>query len=522
MLKPVYDDGAIQQYCGDCIEVMPQLPGNSVDAMITDPPYGLEFMGKEWDKLEAKGHWDGSRGWQGDTKDVYGRYQGTAPAAYKAGIDAQRFHQRWATQALRVLKPGGHALVFGGARTHHRLYCGMEDAGFELRETIAWIFGSGFPKNLDISKEFDRQACREQLEKALGRKPTRTEFKQAWAAFREVVGQKVRGDVGKAKQSGATYARAEANRNNESIFGYGVENLTIPATPEAKEWQGWGTALKPAFEPILLCRKPISEKNVALNVLKWGTGGLAIDNCRISLQGEAQPKGSAKRVFKANQYTDEKIYGDNTTTSPLGRWPANVILECICDELEEIDVMPSGSVSGNEPSRPVKNVYGEYNRKTFTAHEGKMLRHTNPDCPCYMLDQQSGESISSGGHGEASMGALGKNVYGQYALDRQGANAGGLGDKGGASRFFYCAKASTKERGKGNLHATVKPIALCEYLIKLVSKPGQVILDPFAGSMTIPLAAIGTGRKCIAIEKSEEYCQFWRNRHKQIEIPFEE
>lgn len=455
----------------------------------------LEFMGKEWDKLESTGHWDGNRGWQGDTKDAYGRYQGTAPAAYKAGIDAQRFHQQWATQALRVVNPGGYALIFGGTRTHHRLMCGLEDAGWEIRDVICWLYGSGFPKSLDVSKQLDKMA----------------------GAKREVVKETPSGGFKRLMET-----NKEAGFRPDDYYPEGNKFVSGEAiTPKAKEWQGYGTALKPAFEPIILCRKPISEKNVALNVLKWGTGGLAIDSCRISLQGEAQPKGSAKRVFKANQYTGEKIYGDNTTTSPLGRWPANVILECICDELEEVDVRPSGSVSGNEPSNPIKNVYGEYNRKTFTAHEGKMLRHTNPDCPCYMLDQQSGESISSGGHGEASMGALGKNVYGQYALDRQGANAGGLGDKGGASRFFYCAKASTEERGKGNTHPTVKPMALCQYLIKLVSKPGQVILDPFGGSMTIPLGAISLGRQCIAIEKALEYCEMFKKRHAQEQFPLE-
>lgn len=445
---------------GDCIEVMAGMPENSVDAVVTDPPYGLSFMGKEWDKFKpteieksyklvhkidykdgvpiqrTKAEWV--------TRDSGARTVGSYDLSLNGNRGFQDWCQQWATQALRVLKPGGYLLAFGGTRTSHRLVCGLEDAGFEIRDTICWLFGSGFPKNLDISKQIDKMA----------------------GAEREVIGQKVRGDVQQAKTTGSTYAVAEANRNNEAIFGYGVENITAPATEAAKEWQGWGTALKPAFEPICVARKPLSEKNVASNVLRWGTGGIDIDGSRIGLNGGTARSHQADFPAEGIKGQVHATRGWRTGHQQLeinkGRWPANVILD------EEAAAM---------------------------------------------LDEQSGERSAGAFPGKANVPS-GKGYEGGWGPANNPERIDM--DKGGASRFFYCAKASSKERGKGNNHPTCKPLKLMEYLIKLVSREGATILDPFAGSGSTILAAEALGRKCIGIEQSGEYCEIASNRCRQI------
>jgi len=414
---PYYQDEAVTIYLGDCVEVMADMPENSVDAIVTDPPYGLEFMGKEWDKFGGRPVGDGYEG-NGGMKRYF---KGNKPV-YEAGLSYQTWTTQWATQALRVLKPGGYLLAFGGTRTYHRLVCGLEDAGFEIRDTICWLYGSGFPKNLDISKQIDKMA----------------------GAEREVLGQ------GKYANKG----RRIDNRVYSKATPSDQEVITTPSTEAAKEWQGWGTALKPAFEPIVVARKPISEKNVALNVLKWGTGGMDIDGARIGKEnhivhgkqaGHFQP-GSGETIKDYHQVQ--------------GRWPANVILD-------------------EEAAR--------------------------------VLDEQSGESETK--RIEKPSDCRG-NTWGGTIQTHRGPR--GHTDSGGASRFFYCAKASSSERGKGNVHPTCKPVKLMEYLVKLVSREGATILDPFAGSMSTVLAAVALGRECIAIEQSEDYCEILRNRCRQM------
>ncbi|HHW90957.1 MAG TPA: site-specific DNA-methyltransferase, partial [Clostridiales bacterium] len=205
----------------DCLEGMKLLDDNSVDSIVTDPPYELGFMGKKWDSTGV---------------------------AYNVEL--------W-KECLRVLKPGGHLLAFGGTRTYHRMTCAIEDAGFEIRDCIQWLYGSGFPKSHDISKAIDKK---------LG-------------AERKVIARK------KKLQS---YGYEGNNVYGGDVDRGGIQEITAPATPEAQEWEGWGTHLKPANEPIVLARKPISEKTIADNVLKWGTGGINIDDCRIELQEEGE------------------------------------------------------------------------------------------------------------------------------------------------------------------------------------------------------------------------------------------
>ena len=256
-----------QIICGDCLGVMKGLPDKLVDSIVTDPPYELGFMGKKWD---------------------------SAGIAYNIEL--------W-QEVLRVLKPGGHLLAFGGTRTYHRMACAIEDAGFEIRDQMQWIYGSGFPKSMDISKAIDKK------------------FK----AKREVI----KTVKGMGKQNPEWNGTAKGRKENYYKPEY---QLTAPASPEAKQWDGWGTALKPAHEPIVVARKPLSEKTIAENVLKWGTGGINIDGCRIELQEEGEDKRlGGKGTWRAEKMA-KNVYkggysGEGVTSSILGRFPANVILD---------------------------------------------------------------------------------------------------------------------------------------------------------------------------------------------------
>ena len=382
---------------GDCLEVLKELEDNSIDSIVTDPPYGLSFMGKKWDY------------------DV--------PST-----------EIWA-DCLRVLKPGGHLLSFAGSRTYHRMAVRIEDAGFEIRDQIMWIYGSGFPKSHNIGKSVDKIQGND----------------------REVVGETKRGDVQKAKEKGVGYLADVANRNNVKQFGYGTETITKGES----EWEGWGTALKPAHEPIAMARKPIAEKTVADNVLEWGTGGINIDRCRVEFVSDADRAESTNK----NQHADfgstmgtNQIYGDYSMLEPQnynppGRFPANII---------------------------------------FDEEAGKLL------------DEQSGTSKSTGGRSGNKNGVGSNGIYGQYNGEVRDENPG-FGDVGGASRFFYCPKTSKKDRDVDNIHPTVKPTDLMSYLIRLVTPKGGVVLDPFMGSGSTGKAAVREGMQFVGIERESEY-----------------
>jgi DNA modification methylase len=290
-----YADDAVTLYHGDCIEVMRGMAEASVDAIVTDPPYGLEFMGKEWDApwKDSRAKFRGSSEVDDDSAHRMSQARGTFPEAYVAGPSFQSWCTEWATEALRVLKPGGHMLAFGGTRTWHRLAVAVEDAGFEIRDSIAWMYGSGFPKSHDVSKAIDKAA----------------------GAEREVVGQ-------------GPFA---ARRPNPDAGMFGMPHndpITAPATAEAARWQGWGTALKPAFEPIVVARKPLNG-TVSANVLAHGTGALNIDECRVGYQSEADMKANDVKSpgERPSKDTTEFWGGVRVSNNPAGRWPANVILD---------------------------------------------------------------------------------------------------------------------------------------------------------------------------------------------------
>lgn len=398
--------------CDDMHSALSELEPESVDAIVCDPPYELGFMGKSWD---------------------------SSGVAFSP--------ETWAA-CLRVLKPGGHLLAFGGTRTWHRIAVAIEDAGFDVRDSIAWMYGTGFPKSLDVSKAIDK------LHGATrgAERPHPTNACQ-----------------------GGHWCHCFENERGEAFSATKHPAATDPATDNARRWQGWGTALKPAFEPVIVARKPLIG-TVAKNVLAHGTGAMNIDGCRVSTDGAPKAKFPVGESYGASGY-DHGIGGKREAhTEHLGRWPANVVLD---------------------------------------------------ETTAEMLDEQSGELRARGNVTAKEREGKEAAVYGVYAKTIE---SGWVGDTGGASRFFYCAKASTSERERGlealdasangrrNIHPTVKPIALMRYLVRLVTPPGGLVLDPFAGSGTTGVAAVLEGFRFLGVEMDTAHaCIAWHRIEHAIE-----
>ena len=406
-------------YHGDNRQVLPTLAENSVDAIVTDPPYELGFMGKSWDA-------------SGVAFD---------PATWR--------------EALRVLKPGGHLIAFSGSRTYHRMAVAIEDAGFEIRDQIMWIYGSGFPKSHNISKGIDKAAGVE----------------------REILGiARLQPDI-----RGNNYAQGQREYGGDTVPQY----ITKPATDEAKQWEGWGTALKPAHEPMVLARKPLVG-TVAANVLTHGTGGLNIDGSRVATE-----EVLGREVYQTQSWKNTSTAGVGSVNDDwkLGRWPANVI------------------------------------------HDG------SDEVVALFPDTKAGI---------AKRGNSGGNNFGSDT-PKPPLDDIGYGDSGSAARFFYCAKASKRDRNEGldgfelkqtvggggltadlredgsletasaggkygsikakqtNHHPTVKPTDLMRYLCRLITPPNGTVLDPFMGSGSTGKAAMYEGFKFIGVEMTDEY-----------------
>ena len=322
MIKPVRDfaGGKVRLYIGDSIEVMRAMKPNSISAIVTDPPYGLEFMGKDWDTFR-KGKPDANdTGIVWDKRDAKALMaegkEGTAAfvrsskslSNYVAGIPFFLWSLDWTTEAFRILKPGGHLASFGGTRTFYWLAVALEIAGFECRDTLSWLYGTGFPKSMDISKAIDKQA----------------------GAQREVIGKHERDNL---RKNGAGFR----NLPNLEDVSRGEIAITAPATDAAKEWSGWGTALKPGWEPALLFRKPV-EKTVIANVQEHGTGALNIDASRIAVDGgsPAAQRRKGKASGRPGEYGDghamvsrvtPERYATPRAGEETGRWPANVLFD---------------------------------------------------------------------------------------------------------------------------------------------------------------------------------------------------
>lgn len=366
-------------YNGETRDVMRRLvaEGVQVDSVVTDPPYEIGFMGRSWD---SKG----------------------------VAFDPETWRL-----ALQLLKPGGHLLAFSGARTYHRMAVAIEDAGFEIRDQIMWVYGSGFPKSLDVAKAIDKAA----------------------GAEREIVGV------------------SKDRRGDGTVYGVGHTGaLTscMPVTEAAARWQGWGTALKPAHEPLVLARKPLCG-TVAATVLEHGTGALNIDGCRVET-ADVIPETSNQNI-RGNAYKSDNWGRDRDTVytpSALGRFPANLIHDGSPDVLAAFPSAPGqlATAATETGRRKTQNVYGA------------MQRGSNGAEPRDDLDKS-------------------------------------------AARFFYCAKASKADRGPGNDHPTVKPRALMRYLCRLITPPGGVTLDLFGGSGSTALGAVDEGFRPILIEEDE-------------------
>lgn len=462
-------DGKVTLHCGDCLEVLKALPDDSIDSVVCDPPYGLEFMGKEWDapwkngqetggKRTGFGKPDGSKFRQNRGTPAFGvtgnptcgncggdKYRN---GPRKCSCDQPKFPNQtavqmrtfqgwcesWARELLRVLKPGGHLLAFSGTRTYHRMVCAIEDAGFEIRDQVGWAYGSGFPKSHDVSKAIDKAAGAEREKIA--------------------VGAPVKRMIPGADQNG----NGSWIKDNGRVYQPGKE---IPATPEAAEWEGWGTALKPSWEPIVLARKPLIG-TVADNVLTYGTGALNIDGCRVETTESLNGGAYAAQGSRAPMAGDERngaalgMFQPGKTAvaefaQPAGRWPANLIHDG-SDEVVECFPSEAGAAA------PVYKRNADKFRNTFGAFAGN--------------------------------------------VDEQGSTF--QGDSGSASRFFYTAKADSEDR-LGSKHPTVKPIDLMQYLVRLITPKGGTVLDPFAGTGTTGEAAWREGMKAILIEREEEY-----------------
>lgn len=392
--------GRVHLYAGDCREMLAMLPDKSVDSCVCDPPYHLTSIVKRFGGENASPAKVGKTG-------AYARASAGFMGKQWDGGDVAFQVETWAA-VYRVLKPGAHLVAFSGTRTYHRMACAIEDAGFEIRDQLAWCYGSGFPKSHDVSKAIDRAA----------------------GAEREVT------------KGGNTKAR-EFSGKFDGACSSTRERRDMPATEEAEQWEGWGTALKPAWEPIVLARKPLIG-TVAENVLQHGTGALNIDGCRV--EGGAKKWESPRGGICLPDAAARAALVDN----PLGRWPANLVHDGSEEVLAAFPIAggQKGGGSGGEPSSLVDNVYGDRKRVPFG-----ILRDD---------------------------------------------------DWGSAARFFYTAKADSDDR-LGSKHPTVKPLDLMQWLVRLVTPRGGVVLDPFAGTGTTGEAAWREGMRAILIEREAEY-----------------
>jgi len=387
-MTPFHTEPRFTLYVGNSLDVLPTLPPSSVDSIVSDPPYGLSFMGKEWDH----------------------------------GVPGEAFWR----EALRVAKPGAHLLAFGGTRTFHRLAVAIEDAGWEIRDCVMWVYGSGFPKSLDVSKAIDKAA----------------------GAEREVVGD---------SPFAARKPNGSAGVNSVGLSASPGATITAPATPEARAWEGWGTALKPAWEPIIIARKPLCG-TVADNVMRYGTGAINVNGCRI-VYDKVSDDTRRKPVPTTGWCLSSPTSGSMDDSALAGRWPANVI------------------------------------------HDGSEEVHN------LLPESKDGVAVKRNGGGETGMFGWGKSTIGTPDV--------GYNGSGSAARFFYTAKASNEDRHAGgvrNVHPTVKPTDLMRYLVRLVTRRGGLVLDPFMGSGSTGRGAILEGCRFVGIDLSEEYAGIARAR----------
>lgn len=395
---------------GDCLEKLKELEDNSVDSIVTDPPYGLSFMGKKWD-------------YDVPSKEVW-------------------------QECLRVLKPGGYLLSFAGTRTQHRMAVNIEDAGFEIRDMIAWVYGSGFPKSLNIGKAIDKLQGNERVS----------------------IGEKIAPD-------GVPYSK-RMKEGHGPAYGdstYGNYDNNPMDTKGNSEWEGWGTALKPALEPITVARKPLSEKTVAENVLKWGTGGINIDGSRVGMEERTfESKGIRPG---ANNIVGDNWGGGQGIKEVQGRFPANLI---------------------HDGSEEVTDLLNDSARFFYCAKASKADRDEG-------LEGFENEKYTAGNYSQSPVcKTCDKTLNG---TNNHTQCSGGV---------YYREMASKITK---NNHPTVKPTKLMQYLVKLVTPKGGVVLDPFMGSGSTGKACKLEGFDFIGIEREEEYIEIAKARIGAVEKP---
>lgn len=592
----------------DCLEAMKGMAADSVDAIVTDPPYGLAFMGSKWDNFGGKSCGNDSAEVRRQKAEEYAAKNSGAPR-YANGhggaptLDAMRSFQSAMTpifaEALRVAKPGAHLLAFGGTRTYHRLACAIEDAGWEIRDCIMWVYGSGFPKSMDVSKAIDKMMGVERKSRnGEGDHEGNIDF-----------GMKNRcPKCGKPYFSGnpCTCPREDS----------------IPVTPEAAAWQGFGTQLKPAYEPIVIARKPL-EGTVAANVLKYGTGAINIDGCRVPTEGESvsNHSRSAEAAISKGKYGDGTAQETHQTEGQkLGRFPANLIHD---GSEEVLALFPDskgqcGAVKGTEPSRTGTNgIYGNYNGQNTMLPRGdtgsaarffycaKASRsERNKNCERLLQweqDQELTQLIEKSSQllraiSESMMQTLDALVCNMTSFgndttvqsqseckfimstalklitelktslssqpsntsdaildaiktsEESGINVAQLAEKlkhlkivstsaetdiaiNAVSALFDVLSEIRGRAKQGNHHCTIKPLALMRYLVRLVTRKGGIVLDPFMGSGTTGVAAIQEGMNFIGVEREPHYYEIAQRRisqantiehkpeEKQMELP---
>lgn len=436
---------------GDCLDIMRGMDADSVDAVVTDPPYGLSFMGKDWDH----------------------------------GVPGIHF---W-SEALRVAKPGAYLLAFGGTRTYHRLVCAIEDAGFEIRDMIEWVYGSGFPKSLDVSKAIDKAA----------------------GAEREVIGQ----GPFSARRPHADHDKQGLTFADDSYIRPAGHDVTAPATDAAREWSGWGTALKPAHEPIVVARKPLSEATVAANVMQWGTGALNIDVGRVETNWNNE--SSVRHGHTNKECASEGITGwgaNRMHAEPHanGRFPANLITDGSAEVVAMFPQAQSGGIGKSKQRGCFEGGHGGTSGN-FYMDTGSAARFFK-SCP---LDDDDYPPLyycakASKAERDAGCGGIPSEVQ-RYVNNRRCKKCGHQQVSGSPCKCDVPEwEVVETPRVARNGHPTVKPLSLMRYLITLCTREGVTVLDPFMGSGTTGVACVQLGRNFIGCDNVAEYVEIAKRR----------
>lgn len=475
MTSETFFDGKVTLHSGDCLDVLDTLAENSIDSVCCDPPYHLTSIVKRFGSENAAPSRAGKTG-------AYVRASAGFMGKIWDGGDIAFRPETWA-KVLRALKPGAHLVAFSGTRTYHRMACAIEDAGFEIRDQLAWCYGSGFPKSHNVSKNIDKHLFNHWIDADASRRAAydsemhaaesiKNEVKRAvavarcddkWHAAsgfaREVIGTRMVNDL---RGQGNTIKASQGKDAAMMEHAY-----TAPGSPEAAEWDGWGTALKPAWEPICLARKPLIG-TVVENVLAHGTGAINCGGCAVGDEARTYDlKGNAPGSKTLNQLARDGG-NDNPNAKSGGSYAAGA---------KQISIGEK-TVSGRWPA----NLITDGSAEVLAAFPESNSAANSKSAEAYKPN--------------------GKNAV--YGNGMGGGFHAGFADSGSAARFFYAAKADSDDR-LGSKHPTVKPVDLMQWLVRLVTPTGGTVLDLFAGTGTTGEAAYREGMRAVLIEREPEY-----------------